>query len=210
MKAKKLLICLLALAIVAGAANALAGGPGISLGLGVQYWDAKDADMLDEDGLLGGGAILRLHPTEYLGIDFRFGAVGVWDSDTYRVDGRKYRTDATFYCAPFEAGLVLMLPLNDSLTIYGGPGVGYYYYDIDVETSSKHGHHYDNEWRQHIKLEDDIGWYAVAGLNISLAPNVSIFGEARYTDTETNFKNAKSIKLDCSGFGAMAGLMFDF
>lgn len=208
MKKLKLLACLLALAAVAG--TALAGQSGVSLGLGVQYWDAKDADVLDEDGLLGGGAILRLRATDYIGVDFRAGAVGIWDSDTYRRDGTKYETDAVFYCVPLEVGLVLMLPLNDVLTIYGGPGVGYYYYDIDVETTTKHGHHSHSEWSRHIKMEDDFGWFAVAGLNIRLAPGFSIFGEVRYTETETSLKGNDAAKIDCSGIGGQAGIMFGF
>ena len=210
MKTKKLLACLMAVATVAGAANALADHSVFSLGIGAQYWDAKDADLLDEDGFLGGGVIFRLRPNENLGIDFRAGAVGVWDSESYRIDGTKYETDATFYCCPFEIGFVLTLPLNDALSIYGGPGVGYYYYDIDIETTSKHGHHYHSESSDHFKLDDDFGWYAVAGVNIRLVPGLSLFGEARYTDTETSLKDDDSEKLDCSGFGAMAGIMFDF
>ena len=208
MKNLKLLACLLAMAAVAG--TALADQPVFSLGAGVQYWDAKDADKLDEDGLLGGGLILRFRPSDVLGIDFRAGAVGAWDNDTYRVNGTKYEEESTFYCCPFEIGLVLTLPLTDVLSIYGGPGVGYYYYDIDIETTSKHNPHYHSERSKHIKLDDDFGWYAVAGVNIRLAPCFSLFGEARYTDTETSLKDDKSEKFDCSGFGAMAGFMIDF
>ena len=181
MKSLKLLACLLAFSAVA--VSAMASRPGVSLGFGAQYWDAKDADKLDKDGLEGGSVILRLRPSEYLGIDIRGGAVGVWKSDHYRVNGTKYETDATFYCVPVEAALLLMLPLDDNFTLYAGPGAGYYYYDIDIKTTSKHHHHYHTEWKESVKLEDDVGWFAVAGLNIQLTSCFSIFGEARYTDT---------------------------
>lgn len=211
MKNRKLLACLLALATVAGAVSALADSPAVSLGVGVQYWDAKDLDTIDKDGFYGANLILRLRPSDYLGIDFRTGCSGVWDAKSFREDGVKYETDVTFTCVPLEAGLVLMLPLNDSVSLYGGPGVGYYIYDIDIEQSSKHHHHYHEEWSKHIKLDNDLGWYAVAGLNIRLATNVSIFGEARYTDTETSLKHSKGDStFDCSGFGAQAGIMIDF
>lgn len=208
MKKTKLLVCLLALTTIA--AGALAEHTGFSLGLGVQYWDAKDADLLDEDGLAGGGLILRYCPVEYAGIDLRVGGAGVWDGKKWREDGVKYEADATFYCVPVEAGLILKIPLGDALTLYGGPGVGYYYYDIDVELHSRKGHHYHSEYSEHIKLEDDFGWYAVAGLTINLAPNVAIFGEGRYTDSETKLKHSDGGEFDASGFGAMAGLMFNF
>lgn len=209
MKRMKFMACLLALATTVGAVSAL-GAPGFSLGLGVQYWDAEDASVFDEDGMWGGSIIARLRPSDYFGIDFRAGGVGIWDSKTYRADGIKYETDAAFWCCPLEAGLVLMLPLNDLLTIYGGPGVGYYYYDIDIETTSKHGHHIHSSRSSHIKLEDDFGWFAVAGVKLQLLPGLSIFGEAMYHDTETSLKDDKSTKIDCSGVGFQAGCMFGF
>lgn len=209
MKKMKLLACLLALATAVGTVSAL-GAPGFSLGLGVQYWDAEDASEFDKDGMWGGSVIARVRPIDYFGIDFRAGGMGIWDSKTYRINGQKYETDAAFWCCPFEVGLLLMLPVSDVFTIYGGPGVGYYYYDIDIETTTKHGHHWHSERSDHIKLDDDFGWYAVAGAKFQFAPCFSIFGEARYTDTETSFKDAKSDKIDCSGFGVQVGCMFDF
>lgn len=208
MKKMKLLACLLALSTVA-AASAFAA-PGFSLGLGVQYWDAEDADLLDEDGMWGGSVLMRVRPCDYLGIDFRLGGLGIWDSSKWREGGTKYEVDSTFLCCPFEIGLVGMLPLSDVLTLYGGPGVGYYYYDIDIEKSSKHHHHYHSDWTEHIRLEDDFGWFAVAGLNVKLAPCLSLFGEVRYTETETSMKDNKNWKFDASGVGGQVGIMFDF
>ncbi len=212
MKYSKLTACLLALTIATGLMPALGQDthPTFSLGMGVQYWEPKDIDDLDEDGFWGANLIARIQPSSYFGIDFRLGGSGVWDGETYYFGGRKYETDVTFMCCPFEVGVVLMLPLGDVVTLYAGPGVGYYYYDIDIETSSKHGHHYHSEWSRHIELEDDFGWYAVGGLKIQLASCFSIFGEVRYTDTKTSFKHYDSAEFDCSGIGFQAGIMFDF
>ena len=210
MKKTKFLACLLALATVAGAASALADSRMFSLGAGVQYWNAKDADLIDKDGLGGGGIVFRLRPIDYLGIDFRAGAVGVWNSDTWRTNGTKYKTETTFYCIPLELGLVAMLPLNDVFTVYAGPGVGYYYYDVDIKTTSRHHHHYHSEWEDHIRLEDDFGWYALAGVNVRLAPCFSLFGEVRYTDTETSLKHMDDSAFDASGVGGQVGFLFDF
>ena len=210
MKSWKLMACVLALAAASTAAFAQSSYSPFSLGVGAQYWDAKDVDKLDEDGFLGGNLIFRVRPAELLGIDLRVGSSGVWKGKSYRENGVKYETDTTFYCVPVELGLVLMLPVNDVITLYGGPGVGYYYYEIDVETTSKHHHHYHREWHDDYELEDDFGWYAVAGVNLQLAPHFSIFGEGRYTDTETNLKHVKTDPFDCSGWGVQAGVMIDF
>ena len=187
-----------------------ASHPDFSLGLGVQYWEPKDIDDFDEDGFWGANLIARIQPSTYFGIDLRAGGSGVWDGKSYYIDGRKYETDVTFLCCPFEVGIVFMLPLGDAVTLYAGPGVGYYYYDIDIETSTKHGHHYHSKWSQHIELEDDFGWYAVGGLKIQLASCFSIFGEVRYTDTKTSFEDFDFGEIDCTGIGFQAGVMFDF
>ena len=209
MKSWKLMACALAFAAASTAAIAQTSSP-FGLGIGVQYWDAKDVDTLDKDGLFGGNLIFRIRPVDYLGFDVRVGGSGVWEGKSYRVDGVKYERDVTFYCVPVELGLVLMIPLADFATIYGGPGVGYYYYDIDIETSSKHHHHYHSERTEHVKLDDDFGWYAVAGLQLHLSSNFALFGEARYTDTETSLRHSDGPDFDCSGFGVQAGFMIDF
>lgn len=206
MKKAALLVCLLVLAC----AGSAFGKSEFSLGIGGQYWDAKDADKLGEHGFGGANLIARYRANEYVGFDVRLGASGIWDADSYRVDGTKYETDAVFMCCPLELGLVLMWPVNDWFTVYGGPGIGYYYYDIDVETTTRHGHHIRSTWSEHIHLKDDFGWYAVGGATFQLARHFSLFGEARYTDTETKLRNSGAEKIDCSGFGVQLGCLFDF
>jgi opacity protein-like surface antigen len=205
-KTTKTTACLLVLLFIAGTAVAQT----FSLGVGAQYWNGRDLDEFDGNGMWGGNLILRFSPVKYLGIDLRAGASGVWDGESYRIDGQKYKTDVIFSCLPFEAGLLLLLPVNDRVTFYGGPGVGYYHYDLDIKTSSKHNHHYHSEHTDHIKLEDDVGWYAVAGMTIKVSHHFSVFGEARYTASETKLKHDKSAKIDCSGAGGQVGIMFDF
>jgi opacity protein-like surface antigen len=212
MKHAKLPVCLLALAalVLPALAQEANPAPAFSLGMGLQYWHADDMDILDKDAMGGANLIARYRPMPYLGIDFRLGCSGVWDGDKYRVDGKRYETDVVFLCVPVELGLLGMLPVGDTVTLYAGPGVGWYWYDIDIKTTTKHHHHYHTEWNKHVKLEDDIGWYAVAGADFRLLPWLSLFAEARYTGTETNVKHEKSAEIDCSGFGGQIGILFNF
>ena len=226
MKHSKLIIGLAALMAASVAAQAqekaqpqTQGSEGYSvfgLGAGVQYWNLKDAKILDEDGLWGMNFIARIRPARLLGIDLRAGCSGVWDGDSYRLHGDRYSKDVTFSCVPLEAGLVLTIPVGDRCTVYGGPGIGYYHYDIDIEMSRKSGHHY-TERTEHIRLEDDCGWYAVAGATFRLLPQLSLFGEVRYTDTETSLRHPEDYgatreetAIDCSGWGGQVGLMVEF
>ena len=214
MKNWKALACMLAMLAVVPATQALGDGNWsiFNIGLGGQYWDAKDIDDFDTDGMWGGNVILRIRPIQYLGIDIRGGFSGNSDGDSYKIDGRRYESDITFECVPLEAGLVAMLPVGDIITLYGGPGVGYYWYNLNLnEHSSRHGHHYRKEYNEDIDLEDDFGWYALAGINFQLCPHFSLFGEVRYTDTETKLEDVDNAeKIDCSGIGFQAGVMFDF
>ena len=213
MKSTKILLSLLLLAAVALPAFAQEAEPApvFSLGMGLQYWHADDMDILDKDGMGGANLIARYRPIPYLGFDFRVGCSGVWDGDKFRgANGRRYETDVTFLCVPVELGVLGMLPVGKSVTLYAGPGVGYYWYDIDVKTTSKHHHHYHTEWNEHVKLDDDFGWYAVAGADWRIVPCLSLFAEARYTGTETNIRHDKSAEIDCRGFGGQIGVFFDF
>jgi opacity protein-like surface antigen len=217
MKTWKICACLLALLSAVPAVRADDGDKGYSvfnLGLGAQYWMAKDIDGdngFDSDGMWGGNIIFRIRPIKYLGIDLRAGASANWEGETYWIDGRRYKEDETFSCVPLEVGLVLMMPLGSVVTLYGGGGAGYYIYDYNEKSySSRHGHHYRKEYDEDTDLENDVGWYGLAGLSFQLCPHLSIFGEARYTGTETKLKDFHEVKLDCSGAAFQAGVIFDF
>ncbi|MBQ7251127.1 MAG: outer membrane beta-barrel protein [Kiritimatiellae bacterium] len=212
MNPKKILLSALLLAAVAlpAAAREAEPAPVFGLGMGLQYWHADDMDVCDKDAMGGANLIARYRPVPYLGIDCRLGCSGVWDGDKYRMDGKRYETDVVFLCVPVEFGLLGMLPAGDSFTFYAGPGVGYYWYDIDVKTTRKHHHHYHTEWNEHVKLADDIGWYAVAGADWRIVPCLSLFAEARYTGTGTHVRHEKSAEIDCSGFGGQIGILFNF
>ena len=214
MKHHKLLACVLALLTAVPAVLADDDFALFNLGIGGQYWHAKDIDRdndFDTVGLWGGNIIFRIRPIRYLGFDFRAGAVGNWHGETHRIDGRRYKDDESFTCVPLEVGLVAMLPLGDVVTLYGGPGAGWYYYKFNYSGySTRHGHHYRKEYDEEIDLDDDFGWYAVLGATFKLCPHFSLFGEARYVDTETKLKDYSDIKIDCSGVGAQIGAMFDF
>ena len=88
MKSFKLIACLLVLLSAASAVRAADGYSLFNLGIGGQYWDAKDIDDFDTDGMWGGNIILRIRPIKYLGIDVRGGYCGNWEGNSYRYDGR--------------------------------------------------------------------------------------------------------------------------
>lgn len=214
MKSWKTLACLLVLLTAVPAVHADEDFAVFNLGIGGQYWDAKDIDDgngFEEDGLWGGNLIIRIRPIKYLGIDIRAGVSANWEGKSYRVGGRRYEEDETFTCVPVEVGLIGMLPLGPVVTLYAGPGMGYYFYNYNYsEHSSRHGHHYRKEYDEDIDLENDFGWYAVGGATFQICRHFSLFGEVRYTDTETELEDFDSVKIDCSGIAGQIGVIFDF
>lgn len=224
MKRLTLLACLAALLPLGPAASAQDGdtAPGkVAIGIGAQFWAPKALDdFMDESALWGADLLVRIRPVRYFGIDLRVGAVGAWASESYWYDGYRYISDVAFTCVPLELGAVLMLPLGDSLTLYGGGGGGYYTYDCDMEIGhGRHHHHYYRSWEidERVDMDSDFGWYALGGLEVRLCPHLSLYAEVRYTSTETSISHPEDYDFpeeesdfDMSGVGARAGLLFDF
>jgi hypothetical protein len=145
---------------------------------------------LDGDDLgeaWGGGAKLTFSLLEWLAVDAR-GSYLSYDSGNLEM-------------IPVEATALLRLPLlEDTLVPYGGLGVGYYMFSSgDVE------------------LDDEVGFYPVAGVQWNLGEDkrIGVFAEIRWlfleadVDSATDeFQNLDEADLD--GFGVNAGVTFRF
>ena len=126
---------------------------------------------------------------------------------------------ATVVAIPLEAGILATLKLSDSFSVYGGPGVGFYFFD--AEFTSEQG-----RWKEtyDADVDDEFGFYALLGARAHLARNVSLFAEAKYTWVETEmdlpfpaaradrFENSPSLSgdLDFGGLSLQAGALFSF
>ena len=197
-----------ALAVAMIAAGTAWGDVGIGVMAG--YWNIDDFPAEDIDGL--GGATLRVEAEllPILGIEARLGVYGMDDEWSKRVDDKWVDYDFWTDVVSVEAGLVGNLPLGP-LTLYGGGGVGAYFIDGKMKV-------WEGPWRRHdvdLEYDTEVGAYAFGGLEISLAPNIAIVGEVRYTwldttvDAEWNgykLMDGENVCLD--GFGAEIGLMF--
>ena len=191
-----------------------------SLGAHLSYWDAKDLDDLDLDGAFGIGVIGQYRFNALLALEMRISGYIAGQSEDLYVDGEGwYDNDTTVVVAPFEAGLVGFLPLTQKISLYGGPGVGYYFFD--GETTLSQGPldiNYD------IEMDDEVGFYALIGARAQLARNVALFLEGKYTWVETNLKHdaialnaLREIQItevdqdiDFIGLSVEAGMIFTF
>ena len=181
---KKILMVLMLIGL--GAVVATAGS---GVGIYGSYFNADDPGPG-----FGGGIKIKTDLSEYFGVEARASCITQFDEDD---------TDDGVYLIPLEAGLLFNLPLQDSpLNLYGGGGIGY---AIIPEADD-------------VDLDDEICFYAVAGVEFSLSDSASLFAEAQYRVLEVDGAEVDDYgevdlddeKVDFSGFGINAGLLFRF
>lgn len=137
------------------------------------------------DDTIGGGAKLE------------FGG----DTAALEIRGSYFETDEdagpTVTLIPADIGLVLRLPIGDSpLSLHAMGGATWYFLDSDD-----------------VDLDDEAGWYAGGGLQISISEDVALFAEAQYRSLEYTAEGDDPDELEENDvdFSAMtynAGLMF--
>ena len=175
-----------ALFVMAGATAARADG---SLAVMGSYWNPKDF----QDNL-GFGGKLRLGGNSF-GVELR----ASYFESVKENDGIG-NADLQIY--PFEAGLVLRAA-DQEFSPYLGGGVGYYV----LNGNSSSGR---------FQVDDEVGWYATAGAELSIGKSSAIFGEALYrgvtgTVHEDDIHNVQSdVSIDLSGLVVNFGFAIKF
>ena len=171
------------LLVVAGLCAQCAWASGIA-GYG-SYWKTKDQG----DGF-GGGAKLKLDLIPQLSLEVR----GTYFDNL--ADKDKWG-DGKLQVIPVEGDLVVNLTIAEKLIPYIGGGAGYYFMDGKDPDGNK------------VDIKDEVGAFAVAGLEIEIGEEVALFAEAKYTWLQ--IKEVEKVELDTAqkldGFGANAGLM---
>jgi hypothetical protein len=173
---------------------------GVGVGIYGSYWDAGDFGAG-----YGPGFKVKVDAASIVALEIRSTYLPWFDPEDSR--------DADVMVVPVEADIVLQFPLADTLTIYGGGGVGYY---VIPEFESKIAE--GSSLEPDIDPEDVFGGFAVGGVEISLVENLTLFAEAVYRWVKVDEFNVddRDIKLsddetiDLTGFGANAGVMLKF
>ena len=187
------------------------------LGACVSYWDLSRLDGLDVEGAAGGGIVglFRLH--DFYALELRLSGFGASDArDITTEDGQRFENDVTIVAMPLEANVLGRLPLGEKLGLYGGLGLGYYLFD-GQSNSELDG----NETVYDIEVDDEFGFYALAGLRFQCTSHLAAFVEGKYTWIETSIEKATEVlhdigidwveqELDFSGLAVSVGLLFTF
>lgn len=191
---KLMKIAILGIAVVFAVASAQA------LGLGAfgAYWNTKDAD--DSYGY-GAKIISTGDESGYLEL-----RITRFDDISEKEKG----DDVTLEVTPLEIGLTMMISSESGANVYIGGGGGYYMLESDLELADGTSVETD--------VDDEWGWYALAGLEIPMTDNLLLIGEAIYRQVEGTIKEddpdldniTDDYSLDLAGFGANVGVVFKF
>lgn len=187
------------------------------LGFHLAYWDLSRLDGLDLAGNLGAGVVGRIPLGAHVTGELRMSGFAAGEERNIETeDGQRYENDVTIVSMPLEADLLIDVPAGRNVTFYGGPGIGYYLFD--GQSNSDLG---DRTIVYDIEVDDEFGWYLLAGLRTQLAPHVGLYLEGQYTWVDTSIEKATEVRreigidwvaqeLDFSGFALHAGLLFTF
>jgi hypothetical protein len=179
----RMFLIVLGVVLLSSVVASAAGG----LGVFGSYWDTKDADSG-----WGGGAKLQFETIPNIFIEAR----GTYFPDFGDSSGDEPKLDII----PAEADAIIKFPIAEQFTPYVGGGAGYYMFNVD-----------NNDSGVDVSVDDKFGYFALAGLEIGLSKQVSLFAEGKYTwlkvtvDVSSPVSGSEDAKLD--GFGGNAGLM---
>lgn len=132
-------------------------------------------DTKDADDEIGYGAKLKLDIAPELSLEIRGSYFEFENGDTLEV-------------IPAEVGLVFHVPMGDQLRLYAGGGAGYYFMDMDDAD-----------------VDDEVGFYAVAGIEITVAEGIGLFAEAKHTWLEIEKVDDLDADIKLDGIGANVG-----
>ena len=147
------------------------------------YWDTDEAG----DGFGGGGKLL-LDLGGVVDIEFRGGYFQDLSTDGVDID---------LEVIPIEAGVTVnILGSEAPYKIYVGGGVGYYMLDTDAGD-----------------LDDEAGWYGLAGIQVPLGESVSVFAEGVWRQIEGTAEGddidelVEDVDIALDGLGGNVGII---
>ena len=159
-----------------------------SLGAFVAYWDTKDAE--DE---FGAGVKLQLPLDRAIALELR--------ASIFEFKDEEGGIEVTLDVIPLEAGLIFSLAPGKDINPYIGGGAGYYIMDGEVKLGGM---------KSDLDVDNEVGYYAVGGIEVKLGKSVALFVEAKYTWLK--IKKVEGIDADAKldGIGGNAGLLLRF
>ena len=163
-------------AIIALGVLTLLAAPAVAGSVGVfgSWWDPKDSN--DE---FAGGVLVEGRFGERVDLEFR---VSWFDNVVTDLPDDAPGVELPYSAVPLDFGFAYNFVKDErKFTPYVGGGGTYYLLDTDNDSEGR--------------IEDEWGWYGIAGLDFPIADKWKFFVEAMYRDVEATLKG------DNLGFG---------
>ena len=169
------------------------------------YWDTDQAGEA-----VGGGVTFEIPINEMLGVDLRGAYLQQGDLESPLDDSVDEVDDvfreADLNLAPLEAGLRFTFNSPGTFRPYVGGGVSYVILDLDSDR---------------LEVDDETGWYGVAGAKIGDGSGIDFLVEAVYRKIEATVTGPgltpineidleEGVKLDVDGPAVNVGAVFTF
>ena len=164
-------------------------------------------------GFAGGSLVARYRLRSPFSLEMRAGmAAAAYDERSFEEGNGWWNNKISFLMIPLELGAIATKPLGNEWSLHAGLGGGYYLIDAEFETSQ-------GAYSETVDLDVDgsVGFYGLAGATYRLAPNASLFAEAKYTVLEASASTAGVSKelpfeedVDLGGIALQLGALFSF
>lgn len=155
-----------------------------SAGAFAGLWLANDLGDFELGGFLSGGALGRYNFHGPFSAEIRAGiAMAGYDERVFVEGDGWWNNKIAILAIPLELGLLFEKSVGENVSFYGGPGVGFYLLDSEVESSQ-------GAFSRTVDLDLDsaVGFYALAGLRYALSQKASLFAEAKYSVLEASLE----------------------
>jgi outer membrane protein W len=175
--------------LCAMAALSLLAAPAKAADIGVfgSYWDTRDADQ-------GYGPGVKIDFARFLEVRASY------FSDVTSDNPFPLRNDFKIRVVPLEAGLVFKFAPNERFTPYLGGGASYLLLDTNRGN-----------------IDNELGWYGVAGADIKTDHGFGVMVEGTYRSVDSTIRDRGDdttvddrVDLQLRGFGANVGLVWSF
>jgi len=154
----------------------------------------------EADEAVGGGFRLRWGINENVDVEVR---ATIYDSLEYAVRGHLFTIEAL----PVEFGIAYNFRPDKRVNPYIGGGGSYFLLDNDRVPVEFEGEGHRG------RMENEMGWYVVAGLEFPLSGNMIIFAEGIYREVSAtiegdNFGSISEAQFDMDGGAFNLGISF--
>jgi opacity protein-like surface antigen len=188
-------MCLLFLApgLAFAADDDPAGYLGLKLGYFIPNGDNEGLNGFNKVFAIGVAGGVKMAP--WIAIELGGDYYKTKGNDTKSLLGFSYSADAKVTTWSIPLTLKLILPVSKIVQPFVGGGAGWYFTKVEVDgTGSFLNVDYSPDAWSYSKSANNIGYHAVAGLDINITPNFALGAEVKWCVAKLEFKDLSTLE----------------